>query len=84
MLKTLKARCVNGALALLEPVELRKVHEYLLNLDVHPAPGRETGAVCYPPARGRMKTSIGKQQSGCFTKLAAPAPEFRTESRAHR
>ena len=36
MLKTIKARCVNGALVPLEPVELREDDEYLITLDARP------------------------------------------------
>ena len=36
MLKTIKARCVNGALVPLEPVELREGEEYLIKLDARP------------------------------------------------
>lgn len=49
MLKTIKARCVNGALVPLEPVELREGDEYLINLDVHPARSKETEARLLPP-----------------------------------
>ena len=52
-LKTIKARCVNGALVPLEPVELREGDEYLLTLDSLPVrsspestqPGPSTAAV---------------------------------------
>ncbi len=37
MLKTIKARCVNGALVPLEPVELREGDEYLITFDARPA-----------------------------------------------
>ena len=53
MLKTIKARCVNGALVPLEPVELRKGDEYLINLDVNPAPSKETEARLLPPGAWR-------------------------------
>ena len=36
MLKTIKARCVNGALVPLEPVELREGDEYLITFDARP------------------------------------------------
>ena len=36
MLKTIKARCVNGALVPLGPVDLREGDEYLIKLDVRP------------------------------------------------
>ena len=36
MLKTIKARCVNGALAPLEPVDLREGDEYLITFDARP------------------------------------------------
>ena len=36
MLKTIKARCVNGTLVPLEPVDLREGDEYLITLDVRP------------------------------------------------
>ena len=42
MLKTIKARCVNGALAPPEPVELREGDEYEINLGIHPSrPGAD-------------------------------------------
>ena len=49
MFKTVKARCVNGALVPLEPVELREGDEYLINLDVHSAPSKETEGRLLPP-----------------------------------
>ena len=36
MLKTIKARCVNGALVPLEPVKLREGDEYLMTFDAQP------------------------------------------------
>lgn len=36
MLKTIKARCVNGTLVPLEPVELREGDEYLKGFDARP------------------------------------------------
>lgn len=36
MLKTIKARCVNGALVPLEPIELREGDEYLITFDARP------------------------------------------------
>ena len=36
MLKTIKARCVNGALVPLEPVDLREGDEYLITFDARP------------------------------------------------
>ena len=72
MLKTIKARCVNGALVPLEPVELREGDEYLitLTLDLR-CPSRKGSGCCVPlPARGGNTTSIGKKRNGCFTRLA--------------
>lgn len=37
MLKTIKARCVNGALHPLEPVELQESGEYLVTVDIAPS-----------------------------------------------
>ena len=42
MLKTIKARYVNGALTPLEPVQLREGDEYLLTLDALPSSGKKT------------------------------------------
>lgn len=36
MLQTIKARCVNGALHPLEPVELQENGEYLVTVDIAP------------------------------------------------
>ena len=36
MLQTIKARCVNGALYPLEPVELQESGEYLVTVDIAP------------------------------------------------
>ena len=36
MLKTIKARCVNGALVPLGPFELREGDEYIIKLDARP------------------------------------------------
>lgn len=36
MLKTIKARCVNGALHPLEPIELHERREYLVTVDTAP------------------------------------------------
>lgn len=49
MLKTIKARCANGALVPLEPVELHEGDEYLINFDVHSAPNKDTEARLLPP-----------------------------------
>ena len=49
MLKTIKARCANGALVPLEPVDLREGDEYLITFDTHSAPGKETEARLLPP-----------------------------------
>ncbi len=39
MLKTVKVRCVNGALAPLEPLDLDEGAEYLITLNLPPPPG---------------------------------------------
>ena len=52
MLKTIKARCVNGALVPLEPVELREGDEYLLTLGALPVPSSPEGARPGPSTAG--------------------------------
>ena len=52
MLKTIKARCVNGALVPLEPVDLREGDEYLMTLDALPAPLSTEGARPGPSTAG--------------------------------
>ena len=52
MLKTIKARCVNGALVPLEPVELREGDEYLMTLDPLPAPSTPEGSKPGPSTAG--------------------------------
>lgn len=52
MLKTIKARCVNGALVPLEPVELREGDEYLMTLDALPVPSHTEGSRPGPSTAG--------------------------------
>ncbi|MXZ92454.1 MAG: hypothetical protein F4W95_04380 [Chloroflexi bacterium] len=52
MLKTIKARCVNGALVPLEPVELIEGDEYLMTLDALPVPSSTDGARPGPSTAG--------------------------------
>ena len=55
MLKTIKARCVNGALVPLEPVELREGDEYLMTLDALPAPLLSDGSQPGPSTAGAWR-----------------------------
>ena len=55
MLKTIKARCVNGALVPLEPVELRECDEYLMTLDALPAPLPPEGSRPGPSTAGAWR-----------------------------
>ena len=55
MLKTIKARCVNGALVPLEPVELREGDEYLMTLDALPAPLPPEGSRPGPSTAGAWR-----------------------------
>jgi predicted DNA-binding antitoxin AbrB/MazE fold protein len=52
MLKTVKTRCVNGALTPLEPVELREGAEYLITLDALPASSHSENAGPAPSTAG--------------------------------
>ena len=55
MLKTIKARCVNGVLVPLEPVELREGDEYLMTLDALPAPLPPDGSQPGPSTAGAWR-----------------------------
>ncbi len=75
MLKTIKARCVNGALVPLEPIDLREGDEYLMTLDVLPAPLPPEGSRPGPstPALGGNTMRTGSAYNVNFTNPAGLA-----------